>query len=109
MAARAKTTNFFIVLHFLELPDADYMPKFKRLFAFPKNNRNPKLKRGILTAFPIFPGLYFYVSKIIFRDMIKTTQQPLSNVQMELLRLYATGISDERLIVFFTSIPLSPP
>ena len=29
--------------------------------------------------------------------MIKTAPQPLSNIQQELLKLYATGISDEHL------------
>jgi hypothetical protein len=30
--------------------------------------------------------------------MMVETKQPLSNIQMELLRLYATGISDEHLL-----------
>ena len=30
--------------------------------------------------------------------MVKTAPQPLSNLQMELLQLYATGISDEYLV-----------
>jgi hypothetical protein len=33
-----------------------------------------------------------------FFKMIKNTIQPLTNLQLELLQLYSTGISDENLI-----------
>ncbi len=36
--------------------------------------------------------------------MIKSHTQPLSNIQMELLKLYSTGISDENLIAIKTII-----